>query len=451
MTQSNITLPRKGLKVAHLNICSLRNKVQDISQIILEHNLHILAISETHLGPSINSSIVKIDGYDIYRKDRNENGGGVAFYVQSHIPVRVREDLAVMGIEVIWLQAQLPHLRPVLIGCCYRPPDAPVMYLDQICEMLDRVCDSDNEVYFLGDINLNWNNQTCSLRRKLLSCADTCNLKQVVKKPTRICSKADGSTSSTCIDLIFTNVSELCSKAISIPVGCTDHNIVAICRKTKVPKSGQKIIQKRMFRYFNENNYYNDVSNIDWSTVLHNEDPNTALEAFNGMLIPVMNKHAPVKKKTVRSTTAPWLDNELRQHMTQRNNVKAEAIKSNDAAKWSIYRKLRNYVTKLNETKKRNYFKNRLENAKLDSKKIWNTLNELTGRKVNQTPSYLEAEGHFLTRPLDIANYLGDYFNNKINTLRNQMGVANNNELSNKLINENIMRNKSCKFRFENV
>lgn len=305
-----------------------------------------MAISETHLGPTISSSLLNIEGHNIYRKDRNENGGGVAIYVQSHIPVRVRDDLTVMGVEVIWLQVQLPHLKPVLIGCCYRPPDATIMYLDQMCEMLDRVCDLDNEIYFLGDINIDWNLKSCTLRHKLLSCADICNLTQVVTKPTRVNCKADGSKSSTCIDLIFTNVAELCSKAISIPVGCSDHNIVAIGRKTKVPKCGQKIIQKRMFKYFNENNYYNEVRNIDWSTVLQEEDPNTALNVFNSLLMSIIDKHAPVKKRTVRNVTSPWLDQELRQYMAQRNQAKAEAIKSDDALQWVLYRKLRNYVTK---------------------------------------------------------------------------------------------------------
>ena len=448
---SNLTLPKKGLRIAHLNICSLRNKVQDISQIILEHSLHILAISETHLGPSINSSLLNIDGYNIYRKDRNENGGGVAIYIQSHIPVRMRDDLSVLGVEVLWLQFQLPHLKPVLIGCCYRPPDSSIMYLDQMCEMLDRACDLDKEIYFVGDININWDVKSCALRSKLLSCANTCNLTQVVTKPTRICHKADGSKSSTCIDLIFTNVAELCSKALSIPVGCSDHNIVAIGRKTKVPKSGQKIVLKRMFKYFNENNYYEEVKNIDWSTVLQEEDPNTALNVFNKLLMPIIDKHAPLKKRTVRNVSSPWLDQELRHYMAQRNEAKVQAIKSGDTQQWDLYRKLRNFVTKLNKIKKNNYYKNRIENAKLDSRKIWNTLNELMGKKANQIPSFLETEGNILTKPLDIANYLGDYFKNKIKKLRDDMADTDKVDISSELINDKIMKDKLCRFCFVNI
>jgi hypothetical protein len=48
-----------------------------------------LAISETHLDNSFDTSVA-IQGYNIYRRDRNAYGGGVAVYFQSHIPVMLR-------------------------------------------------------------------------------------------------------------------------------------------------------------------------------------------------------------------------------------------------------------------------------------------------------------------------------------------------------------------------
>lgn len=67
-----------------------------------------------------------------------------------------------------------------------------------------------------------------------------------------MCIKSDGSKTSTCIGHIFTNSAELCSKVVSIPVGCSDHNLVAIVRKTTVPKAGPKIIFKRSYKHFSE-------------------------------------------------------------------------------------------------------------------------------------------------------------------------------------------------------
>jgi hypothetical protein len=42
-----------------------------------------------------------INGYIIYTKDRNANRGDVAMYVQSHIPVMLRDDLMSDNVEII--------------------------------------------------------------------------------------------------------------------------------------------------------------------------------------------------------------------------------------------------------------------------------------------------------------------------------------------------------------
>lgn len=113
--------------------------------------------------------------------------------------------------------------------------------------MIDKVCDHANEIYFLGDLKIDWNSLNCPQKNKLLLFTEACGLKQGVNKPTRVCLKRDGPKTSTCIDHINTNSAELCTKVISIPIGCSDHNLVVIVRKTKVPKAGPKIVLKRLF------------------------------------------------------------------------------------------------------------------------------------------------------------------------------------------------------------
>ena len=88
---------------------------------------------------------------------------------------------------------------------------------------------------------------------------------QVINQPTRVFKNTTGTRSSTCIDHIFTNAVELCSKAISVPIGCSDHNIVA--RKAKVPTAGPKIEIKRSYKRFCCDTYVEDVKDICWSDV----------------------------------------------------------------------------------------------------------------------------------------------------------------------------------------
>ena len=108
--------------------------------------------------------------------------------------------------------------------------------------MLDTVCDINREVYFLGDLNTAWFSSSCPLKRKLFTVPYACNLVQVINQPTRVFTNTTGTRSSTCIGHIFTNTVELCSKAVPISIGCSDHNIVAISRKAKVPTAGPKIV-----------------------------------------------------------------------------------------------------------------------------------------------------------------------------------------------------------------
>lgn len=94
----------KGLILAHINKCSLRNKIQDLSLFLHVNKIDILMISESHLDHFKDNSEVDIGGFSIYRKDRNRFGGGVAIYVRDHFTVKLRYDLMCDDVEVLWLQ-----------------------------------------------------------------------------------------------------------------------------------------------------------------------------------------------------------------------------------------------------------------------------------------------------------------------------------------------------------
>ena len=89
--------------------------MKEINNLLTSDNIHILAISETHVDNSFDDTAVAIQGYNIYRRDRDIYGGGVA--IQHHIPVILRGDLMSSVIEVLWLQVHLPQLKHFLLGC----------------------------------------------------------------------------------------------------------------------------------------------------------------------------------------------------------------------------------------------------------------------------------------------------------------------------------------------
>ena len=190
-----------------------------------------------------------------------------------------------------------------------------------------------------------------------------------------------------------------------------------------------------------------DVRKICWSDVSKQRDPDTALSVFTELLVPVMDKHAPVRKLTVRAVRAPWVDDELKECMAQRGDAKGVAKRSGCTSDWQVYCKLRNYVTKLNKKKKKLFYESRINEIKHDGKKLWSTLNDIMGRKSNPTPSFIEVEGTYLTKPVDIANYFNDYFTNKVCKLRQEMPTPHCEPLYS-CIQDKIMNDKKCSFEF---
>lgn len=136
--------------------------------------------------------------------------------------------------------------------------------------------------------------------------------------------------------------------------------------------------------------------------------------------------------------------------MKQRGDAKYLAIASNYESDWQMYKRLRNYVTTFNKKKKQLYYENKIKAVKNDKKKLWSLVNGMMGQRPKSCPAYLEVEGNFLTKPVQIANYFIDYFYDKVNNLRRNMQQTSN-CTSTTLISNLIMKDKKCKFKIEKV
>ena len=78
----------------------------------------ILKLNETRPDDhdSIPNSEIKISGYDIVRRDRNRNGGGVAMYIRSCITFTNRNDLVPESFEQICVEINKPKSKPFLVS-----------------------------------------------------------------------------------------------------------------------------------------------------------------------------------------------------------------------------------------------------------------------------------------------------------------------------------------------
>ena len=73
-----INMNKKGIKVCHLNIQSFTSCFKEFKSWFEKNSFHVITLSETWLDETIHDSEIHLTGYVIERKDRNQNGGGVA-------------------------------------------------------------------------------------------------------------------------------------------------------------------------------------------------------------------------------------------------------------------------------------------------------------------------------------------------------------------------------------
>ena len=86
---------------------SLLKHIDELRVFLNDQNIDVLDINETRLNESISDQEVKIQRYDIIRRDRSTNGrfgGGVCFYIRSNINYSVRSDLDSRLLEMVSIE-----------------------------------------------------------------------------------------------------------------------------------------------------------------------------------------------------------------------------------------------------------------------------------------------------------------------------------------------------------
>ena len=95
------------------NIVTLPAKIDEIRHPMCDKNIDLIAFNETRLDLNISDGLIHIDGYEVVRKDRSRNGGGVCIYLRISINYKIRSDLIPPELEAVCLEIAKPHFVPV--------------------------------------------------------------------------------------------------------------------------------------------------------------------------------------------------------------------------------------------------------------------------------------------------------------------------------------------------
>ena len=242
-------------------------------------NPDVVCLTETKLNSHLDSEIIDIGKYTVFRKDRANQlapGGGVVILVNKNL---ISSDSEVTFLnnhaydESVWCELIFQN-KKVLIGTIYRPPASVREKNDLLCDLIRVSGDYNNEsqVLLCGDFNfkeINWETNEVALTgqavdaRNFLDSVNDVFLQQHVLEDTHNLDEDNPSK----LDLIVTRDShDIMGLGLLPPVGKSHHAVIKfdILLDTDV----EAVDSSQQTRYnFHKANYVEirrELAEIDW-------------------------------------------------------------------------------------------------------------------------------------------------------------------------------------------
>ena len=320
-------------------------------------------------------------------------------------------------LEDIWFELFLPKTKPIFIGTCYRAPDN-----NKIIECLENTLSKlqpDSEALILGDFNICLLNKS-NLSKRYEELLNSFNFTQLIESPTRVTP-----TSSTLIDHIHTNTIDKICQAGIIETGLSDHFITYCTRKVvKGQINKHNTISIRSMKHYSKSIFIEKLLSLDWSIVMNCTDANEAWEKFKTLFTVAMDEIAPMKDVRTKYRTEPWMNEEILELMYARDRaLRFSNQNKHDTVLRKEYSKLRNKVNKIVRQTKANFFQDKIDEHKDNSKQLWNQFQTLGYSHKNKEKSrmVLDIENEKCFDNKKVANHMNGFYLTIASTLQSQI------------------------------
>lgn len=397
------TLP-EGIRFAHINICSILNKLDQIKILLRNGVFDILAVTESKLDSSILDSEIKVEGYTVQRRDRSRSGGGVLMYINDKWSVT--SPYADKFFELLTLEIGLKNSPKIKVGVVYRPPNASAKWKRDFIKKVEVLSTTQTELFLMGDFNINLQSGSKDFEKAMEEKGFT----QLIKKYTRVTS-----STKTIIDHIYVNnPDEVAYKGV-IPFGVSDHHMVYLIRNgigAEAPPD-RVYVKYRDEEMVDENALIDDLKQVDWSLIRSSSNVNIIWTTFHTKFMEVVDRHMPIKEERFRSDTKKWVNEDIFEAMEQRDVLHHQALKSKKKSHWKLYN-----VSKVRVVAKLNAAKTKFVEETLN-KTTRNTTPEDAWIKLKRSlipnsasvkPTVLKINEDSFSDSKDIANALNEFF-----------------------------------------
>ena len=418
--------------IMSLNCRSFLSKKDDLFYILENNNnISILSLCETWQF-DVNTHL---DNFEIHSNTRSgKKGGGLAVFCRDTLKSKAHPNLNISKphIEALTISYTSENRNKILISI-YRPPNPPHAenirnFYSDLQIIINKVKNefNDSDIEITGDFNLNLYHD--STKDRFINFTTLNSLNVGINRVTR-----ESNSSATCIDNhLISEIDD--SEFFIIPESKSDHWITIRALNIEVPEIINEVSHYRIFNDANKIKFIDYLISTNWNPILETNISNIKWNIFFHHLDDSFNKAFPKITKKQNSnkrkkSNFPWITDEIRQYIAKEKTLyhKKNRLKTNVSQE--IHKQYKTWLKSLIRRSKNNYIRTYFKENFKNSKKIWQKLNELTGRenKVKAECSELKNEqGIITTDKIEIAEQFNKFFTKIGTNLSENINIDHN-------------------------
>ena len=206
-------------------------------------------------------------------------------------------------------------------------------------------------------------------------------------------------------------------------MGESDHLGIVVTKYSRSEPIKPKTVTKRSYKKFDVEKFLTDILNstID-KDVTACTNVEEASKVFEQSFKDILDKHAPIKTFQMRKHYSPYVSDNTKRLMEERNNLKKEAVAEGNKVAEKEFKKKGKEIKKALINDEKLYYQKDFGESK-DVSAAWRTAKVILGENNNLAPTVIKnttenGEVEMVTNPKRLANIFNNYFRKKIKLLR---------------------------------
>ena len=420
LTANPLVCPTTTASLCIFNARSVRNKTTDILDHIHEHDLDIVAITETWLTNKDSdlpvTRALTPPGYNLIHHPRcGRRSGGIAILHKEAVKAMSLKTFSnIHSFEAMSLKLTL-FGKCVILLVVYRPPpnkkngSSVVDFFKEFADILDIYATLPDELVIVGDFNFHFNINTDVHVRRFRDMLDSHSMTQYVEVATH--------QEGHILDLIIARTYSCVVDTVVADL-ISDHCAVHCRIAMRKPPFQRELKTYRKMKAINLTSFLTDIENSDLYTS-QERSLEESVTQYNDVLGDFLEKHAPLKTKwlTIRPA-APWVNEDLLSARKERRRMERRWRLSRLTVDREIFMNQRDIVKKMLYAAKSEFYANRIKDQAGNPKALFRTVGSLL-----QTKRLPVLPNEHLGQLLD---EFSNYFIDKVDIIRRDLDNIDN-------------------------